>query len=92
MAISLPGSTIPISGEITPTPSSPYRDVVAGGREEERLGRTQKIQTTVSRRHYESLDVQIWLEESNYKEILHNKIGGLVLFYLCLFVSIARRH
>lgn len=66
MAISLLGSTIPISGEITHTPS-PYRDVVAGGREEGRLGRTQKIQTTVSRRHYESLGVQIWLEESNYK-------------------------
>lgn len=85
MAISLLGSTIPISGEITHTPSSPYRDVVAGGREEGRLGRTQNIQTTVSRRHYQSFDVQIRLEESNYKEILHNKIGGLVLFYFVCF-------
>ena len=68
MAISSLGGNIPISGEITPTPPSPYKDVVVG-REEGRRGRTQKIYTMVSRAHYESLDMQRQLKEKNHRGI-----------------------
>lgn len=86
VASSLLGGILHISAEITHTPPSPYKDVADGGG---RLGgsrRTQKTYTSVSRAYYGPLDMQRRLEESNYKEILHNIMGSLVLFCFCLFL------
>lgn len=49
--------------------------------------RNRKIHTTVSRAPYEPLNMQRQLEK-NYKEIQHNKMGGLALFCFCLFPSL----
>lgn len=81
MAITLVGGIIHTSGEIS---------LISGEGGRGGWGRTLKIYTTVSRAHYESLDMQTWFRGKNrLNPCLHNAMESFVLL---LFVSLARRH